>query len=93
MTIGMNGMQGVTGAMAPQQVRHAQPKVQAPKIEDPAQSSLLDPEKEKARIERIQEEAQKRVQEETKKQMSAEQHAQSAMGFGSKLQMQLTGQA
>ncbi len=92
MTIGMNGMQGAGSAMAPQ-VQHAQPKVQAPKIEDPAQSSLLDTEKEKARMERMQEEAQERVQEETKQQMSVEQHAQSAMGFGNKLQMQLTGQA
>ena len=89
----MNGMQGAASAMAPQQVQHAQPKAQAPKIEDPAQSSLLDTEKEKARMEKMQEEAQKRVQEETKQQMSAEQHAQSAMGFGSKLQMELTGQA
>ena len=91
MTIGMNTMQGAGAAMASQTPQHAQQKVQAPKIEDPAQSSLLDTEKEQARMEKMEEEARMRVQEQTKEQMSATQHAASAMGFGSKLQMELTG--
>ena len=91
MPIGMNGIQGAGMAMASQAPQHAQQTVQAPKIEDPAQSSLIDTEKDQARMEKIQEEARERVQEETKQQMSATQHAASAMGFGSKLQMELTG--
>ncbi len=91
MAIGMNGMQGAGMAMPSQQPQHVQQKVQAPKIEDPAQSSLLDTEREQARMEEKEQEALKRVQEQTKEQMSVDQHAASAMGFGSKLQMELTG--
>jgi hypothetical protein len=94
MAMGINGLQG-GAAMAAAPVQNTQPKqqVQAPKIEDPAQSTLLDTEKEQERMQKMQDEAMKRVQEQTKEQMSAEQHAASAMGFGSKLQMELTGTA
>lgn len=100
MAMAINGMSGGGGfsaqAMQSAQAKQsapAQQTVQAPKIENEAKSSLLDLDKEQARMKEMQEETLKRVQEQTKEEMNVQERSAAAMGFGNKLQMQLMGTA
>ena len=87
--MGINGIGGGMQQAYPVQQSQKQQEVKAPKIEDEAQSTLLDTEGQKERLEKMKAEAQVRAQEETKQQMDMSERAASAMGFGSKAQMQL----
>ncbi|RKM58835.1 hypothetical protein D6855_11790 [Butyrivibrio sp. CB08] len=86
--MGINGISGGMQAYPSQETQKQQVAV-APKIEDDAKSTLLDTEGQKERLEKMKAEAQIRAQEETKQQMDMSERAASAMGFGSKAQMQL----
>ncbi len=94
MAMAINGMSG-GGGLSAQAMQSAQAKqtVQAPKIENETKSSLFDLDKEQARMKEMQEDAMKRVQEQTKEEMNVQERSAAAMGFGNKLQMQLTGTA
>ena len=85
------GINGISGGMQAYPVQETQKPQQAvaPKIEDEAQSTLLDTEGQKERLEKMKAEAQARAQEETKEQMDMSERAASAMGFGNKVQMSL----
>ena len=62
----------------------------APKLDD-IKSSLIDADKEVARVKEMEHKAMENTKEETKKQqMDVNTRAQSMMGFGNKFQMELT---
>lgn len=87
--MGINAIGGGMQAYPSQETQKQQVAV-APKVEDDAKSTLLDTEGQKERLEKMKAEAQVRAQEETKEQMDLSERAASAMGFGSKVQMELS---
>ncbi len=87
--MGISAIGGGMQAYLSQETQKQQVAV-APKVEDDAKSTLLDTEGQKERVEKMKAEAQVRAQEETKEQMDLSERAASAMGFGSKIQMELS---
>ena len=85
----INGIGGGMQQAYPVQQTQKQQVAVAPKIEDEAQSTLLDTEGQKERLEKIKMEAQKHAQEQTKEQMDLSERSSAAMGFGNKIQMEL----
>ena len=88
--MGINGIGNGMQAYPSQVAQKPQETATAPKVEDDAKSSLLDTEGQKERLEKMKVEAQVRAQEETKEQMDLSERSASAMGFGSKIQMELS---
>ena len=88
--MGINGIGNGMQAYPSQVAQKPQEVAAAPKIEDDAKSTLLDTEGQKERIEKMKAEATERAQEETKEQMDLSERAASAMGFGNKIQMELS---
>ena len=86
----INGIGGGMQQAYPVQQTQKQQVAVAPKIEDEAQSTLLDTEGQKERLEKMKMEAQKHAQEQTKEQMDLSERSSAAMGFGNKIQMELT---
>ena len=88
--MGINGIGNGMQAYPSQVAQKPQEVATAPKVEDDAKSTLLDTEGQKERLEKMKAEAQVRAQKETKEQMDLSERAASAMGFGSKVQMELS---
>ena len=94
MGMSISGFTGGMQAYPVQESQKQQVAQQAPKTEnDDVKSKLLDTEGQKERFEKMEAEAAKRVQEQTKEEMNLSERSASAMGFGSKLQMELMGTA
>ncbi len=94
MGMSISGFSGAMQAFPVQESQKQQVVEQAPKTEnDDVKSKLLDTEGQKERFEKMQADAAERVQEQTKEEMDLSERSQSAMGFGSKIQMELMGTA